>query len=51
MKRALASLLLLVLAGPLLPGQVREPEYRRALPPYAFEFPADHGAHPEYKLE
>lgn len=27
------------------------PEYRAALPGYRFEFPRDHGAHPEFKLE
>ena len=30
---------------------VFEPEYRRALPGYVYQFPRDHGAHPEYKLE
>jgi predicted secreted hydrolase len=32
-------------------GEVYEPEYRLALPGYVYEFPRDHGAHPEYKLE
>jgi predicted secreted hydrolase len=27
------------------------PEYRLALPGYVFEFPRDHGAHPEFQLE
>ncbi len=28
-----------------------EPGYRLALPGYVFEFPRDHGAHPEFQLE
>jgi len=33
------------------PADVFEAEYRVALPGYAYEFPRDHGAHPDYKLE
>ena len=30
---------------------VVEPAYRLALPGYEYQFPSDHGAHPDYKLE
>ena len=34
-----------------IPVEVFEPEYRLAVPGYQYEFPRDHGAHPDYKLE
>jgi predicted secreted hydrolase len=46
----LVSVLALLVCRPLS-GQESEPNYRRALPGYEYEFPRDHGAHPDYKLE
>ncbi len=42
MRVALCGLLLWTLAWP---------DYRAALPGYRFEFPRDHGSHPDFKLE
>ena len=48
-----AALLLVVPTSGQQPGPVRlfEPEYRLAVPGYEYEFPRDHGSHPDYKLE
>jgi predicted secreted hydrolase len=31
--------------------QLETPEYRRAVPGYTYQFPRDHGAHPDYRIE
>ncbi len=46
----------LLVAVPILPQESvpprwSVPEYRLALPGYEYEFPRDHGSHPDYKLE
>jgi predicted secreted hydrolase len=37
-------------ATPVTPAQPAS-EWKQALPPYTFHFPADHASHPDYKLE
>ena len=37
-------------AAPITPAQPSN-NWKQALPPYTFRFPADHASHPDYKLE
>lgn len=36
---------------PIDPPPSQEEPWKKALPPYTFTFPRDHGAHPDYKIE
>lgn len=49
MKRLLFTLTLILVGLSLTPAQ--SDPWRRALPPYQFDFARDHASHPDYKIE
>lgn len=49
MKRLLAATILILIGLSLTPAQ--SDPWRRALPPFKFDFARDHSSHPDYKIE